>query len=151
MSSISSAADIVRTYAAEKGDATMVSMGDQKTTWSEGNDRSSRVAQALIAAGVKPQERIAFLEKNSLEYFEVLFGSSKANVVDVSVNWRLAAPEILYTVNDSEAKILIVGVDFFPAVEQIESQLTSVQTIVAIGEHPRWPNYNDWIGAHDSW
>jgi long-chain acyl-CoA synthetase len=148
MSSIACAADIVRTYAAEKGAATMVSMGDQKTTWAQGNDRSSQVAQALIAAGVKPQERIAFLEKNSLEYFEVLFGSSKANVVDVSVNWRLAAPEILYTVNDSEAKILIVGADFFPAVEQIEAQLTSVETIVAIGEHPRWPNYNDWIGSH---
>jgi long-chain acyl-CoA synthetase len=63
------------------------------------------------------------------------------------VNWRLAAPEILYTVNDSEAKILIVGADFFAAVEQIESQFTTVKTIVAIGEHPRWPNYNDWIGA----
>ena len=150
MTSIANAADIVRKYAAEKGAATMVSMGDQKTTWAQGDARSSQVAQALVAAGVKPQERIAFLEKNSLEYFEVLFGSSKANVVDVSVNWRLAPPEILYTVNDSQAKVLIVGKDFFAAIEQIESELTTVETIIAIGEHPRWPNYNDWIGAHEA-
>ena len=149
MSSIANAADIVRTYAAEKGGATMVSFGPQKITWAEGDARSSRVAQAFIAAGVKPQERIAFLEKNSIEYFEVLFGSSKANIVDVSVNWRLAGPEILYTVNDSQAKVLIVGADFFAAVEQIESQLTTVETIVAIGEHARWPNYNDWLGAQE--
>jgi long-chain acyl-CoA synthetase len=147
---IQCAADIVRTYAAEKPAATMVSFGDQKVTWAQGDERSSRVAQAIMAAGVDPQERVAFLEKNSIEYFEVLFGCSKANVVDVSVNWRLAAPEIEYTVNDSEAKILIVGADFFAAVEAIEKNFTTVKTIVAIGEHPRWPNYNDWIGAHDA-
>jgi long-chain acyl-CoA synthetase len=148
--SIRSAADIVRTYAAEKGSATMVTFGDQKVTWSEIDVRSNRVAQALIAANIAPQERIAFLEKNSLEYFEVLFGCSKANVVDVSVNWRLAPPEIEYTVNDAHAKILIVGPDFFTAVEAIEKNLTTVETIIAIGEHPRWPNYRDWLGAHEA-
>ncbi len=148
--SIRSAADIVRTFATEKGEANMVTFGEQKVTWAAMDTRSSRVAQALIAAKIAPQERVAFLEKNSLEYFEVLFGCSKANVVDVSVNWRLAPPEIEYTVNDAHAKILIVGADFFPAVEAIEKNLTSVETIVAIGEHPRWPNYHDWVGASEA-
>jgi long-chain acyl-CoA synthetase len=150
MSTIASAADIVRTHANAKGSATMVTLGDRKVTWNDVDQRSNRVAQAVIAAGVAPQERVAFLEKNSLEYFEVLFGCSKANVVDVSVNWRLAAPEIEYTVNDSQSKVLIVGADFFAAVEAIEKNLTTVKTIVAIGDHPRWPSYEDWIGAHDA-
>jgi long-chain acyl-CoA synthetase len=144
---IANAADIVRTYAASKPEAVMIRFGDQTVTWADMDQRSSQVAQALIAAGVAPQERVAFLEKNSLEYFDVLFGCSKANIVDVSVNWRLAPPEIEYTVNDSTAKVLIVGADFFDAVESIEKNLTSVHTIVAIGEHPHWPNFTDWIAS----
>jgi acyl-CoA synthetase (AMP-forming)/AMP-acid ligase II len=144
-----SAADIVRGFSKKKGEATCIRMEGQTVSWSELDAQSSRVANALMAANVGPQERIAFIEKNSIEYFEVLFGCSKANIVDVSVNWRLAPPEIAYTVNDAEAKILIVGVDFFAAIEAIESELTTVQTIVALGEHPRWPNYQDWIGSYE--
>ncbi len=107
------------------------------------------MASALVAAGVAPGESVAFLEKNAPEFFEVIYGASKANIVDVSVNWRLAPPEILYTVNDSGAKILFVGVDFFEAIESIEPQLTSVRTIVALGSHSRWPSYADWKGAHN--
>jgi long-chain acyl-CoA synthetase len=146
---MNSAADIVRGFAQKKGSAACIRFDDQTVTWAELDARSSRVANALIAGKVAPQERIAFLEKNSVEYFEVLFGCSKANIVDVSVNWRLAPPEIAYTVNDAQAKILVVGADFFTAVESIEADLTTVGTIVALGEHPRWPNYNDWIGSYE--
>ncbi len=149
LTKIKSAADIVRHWASVKGEKTAVKFGDQSVSWSHLDAESSRVANALIAAGVAPQTRIAFLEKNSIEYFEVLFGSSKANVVDVAVNWRLAPPEVLYTVNDSQAQVLFVGADFFEGVEAIESQLTTVKTIVALGTHPRWPSYADWKGAYD--
>jgi long-chain acyl-CoA synthetase len=146
---IQCAADIVRHWSSVKPAATAIRFGDQNITWAELDTESSRVGAAIVAAGVGPGEAIAFLEKNAPEFFEVIYGASKANVVDVSVNWRLAPPEILYTVNDSGAKILFVGVDFFEAVEGIESELSSVKTIVALGDHPRWPSYADWKGAHD--
>ncbi len=148
-SQIQSAADIVRYWSKAKDGQVAVKFGDQQVTWNHLETESSRVGAALVAAGIQPQKRVAFLEKNSLEYFEVLFGSSKANVVDVAVNWRLAPPEILYTVNDAHAEILFVGADFFEAVEAIEKDLTTVKTIVALGSHPRWPSYADWKGAHD--
>ena len=144
------AADIVRHWSSVKPQATAIKFGAQVVTWGELDAESSRVGAAFVAAGVAPQESVAFLDKNSVEFFEVIYGASKANVVDVSVNWRLAPPEILYTVNDSGAKILFVGADFFDAIEQVESDLTSVKTIVALGTHPRWPSYTDWKGAHDS-
>lgn len=128
----------------------MIKFGERTVTWSDMDRRSSRMANGLTKAGVGPQQRVAFLEKNSVEYFEVLFGCSKANIVDVSVNWRLAPAEIAYTVNDSEAQILFVGADFFDAIGSIESQLTTVQTIVALGDHPRWANYESWVEANDA-
>ena len=143
-------ADIIRSYAVGKPDDPMIKFGDRVVTWSAMHDRSNQVAQALSAGGVAAQERVAFMEKNSVEYFEVLFGCSKANVVDVSINWRLAAAEILYTVNDSESKVLFVGADFFSTVEAIETDFTSVQTIVALGPHERWVSYETWIAGHSA-
>ncbi len=143
-------ADIVRSYGAQKPADTMIKFGERIVTWSEMDKRSSQVAQALMAGGVQAQERVAFMEKNSVEYFEVLFGCSKANVVDVSINWRLAPAEILYTVNDSEAKVLFVGADFYEAVASIEADFTSVDTIVALGAHDRWTSYETWLGSHST-
>ncbi|GIT46062.1 MAG: hypothetical protein Ct9H300mP12_06470 [Acidimicrobiales bacterium] len=36
--------------------------------------RAGQVANALAAEGVGSQERVAFIDKNSVEFFEVLFG-----------------------------------------------------------------------------
>jgi long-chain acyl-CoA synthetase len=126
----------------------MLTFGDRTVTWAEMDDRSSRVAQALLADGVSPQDRVAFLDKNGVEYFEVLFGGAKLNAVNVAVNWRLAAREIVHVVNDAEARILFVGGDFLGHLERFEPELTTVRKIVVLGDHPRRPSYEAWIGGH---
>ena len=93
------------------------------------------MANALAGEGVGPQDRVAFLDKNAVEHFEVLFGASKLNAVSVAVNWRLAPPEIVYIVNDADAKVLIVGQEFVPVLDQIADQLTTVTKILVVGGH----------------
>ena len=88
------------------------------------------MANGLIAEGIKPQARVAHLDKSSDLFFELLFGVAKANAVMVSVNWRLAPPEVLHIVNDAEAEILFVGEEYFPVVEKIRDELTTVRKIV---------------------
>ena len=66
-------------------------------------------AQGLLAAGVGEQERVAFLDKNGFEHFEIMFGAAMINAVRVDVNWRLAASEVEFIVNDTEARVLDVG------------------------------------------
>ncbi len=85
-----------------------------------------QVAQALAAEGVGSQDRVAFLDKNGIEHFEVFFGAALLNAVCVDVNWRLAPPEVEYIVNDAEAKVLVVGPDFVPVLDAIAANLTTV-------------------------
>ena len=75
----------------------------------------TRSPTALNALGVKPGERIAYLGKNSDIYFEVLFGATKASAVMAPVNWRLAAPEVAFIVEDCKAPVLFVGPEFIDA------------------------------------
>ena len=91
---------------------------------------------------------MAFLDKNGPEFFEVTFALAKLNAVNVAINWRLAPTEMAQIANDARAKVLIVGSEFFAHVEKIEEDLEAVTTIIGIGDHARWENYERFLSAH---
>src|SRR5580704_17663756 len=99
-------ADMVRARAKTRGDAIAFEFEGRQTSFAEFDTKTNRVANALIALGIKPGERIAYLGKNSDIYFELLLGAIKAKVVMAPVNWRLAAPEVAFIVGDCKAPVL---------------------------------------------
>src|SRR6476469_7880259 len=116
-------ADMVRDRAKSRGSALAYEFEGRQTSFAEFDVNTNRVANALVALGVKPGERIAYLGKNSDIYFELLMGAIKANVVMAPVNWRLAGPEVAFTVDDCKAPVLFVGPEFITQVSNIKSQL----------------------------
>src|SRR6478672_6836023 len=130
---IASLADIVRNHAAHQPEGAAIVHEGRTTSYGALDRAASQVANALIAEGVRPQARIAHLDKSSDLFFELLFGVAKANAVIVSVNWRLAPPEVLHIINDAEAEILFVGEEYFPVVKKIRDGLKTVREIVTLG------------------
>jgi len=61
------------------------------------------------------------------------------------VNWRLAPPEMAQIIEDAQAAVVVVGPDFHAHIEKVESELSGVHTIVAVGGHDRWQDYEAWI------
>jgi len=145
---IATIADIIRTHGVERPQSVAVEVGDHSATFGELHERSSRLANALAAAGVAPGDRVASIDKNSMEFFEVTFALAKIGAVNVAVNWRLAPPEMRQIIDDARSNVVLVAPEFYDHVEKIEGDLTSVHTIVALGEHPRWPSYEQWVAAH---
>jgi long-chain acyl-CoA synthetase len=142
---IASLADIVRQHAAQRPDAAAIVYRGRTTTYRALDRAASQVAQALIAEGLRPQARVAHLDKSSDVFFELMFGVAKAGAVMVSVNWRLAAPEVLHIVNDAEAEVLFVGEEYFPVIEKIRGELKTVRKIVALdGRHIAWEGFQAW-------
>jgi long-chain acyl-CoA synthetase len=138
-------ANITRTHAAERGGRPMLTYAGRTISYQDMDAASSRVAQGLLSEGIGAQDRVAFLDKNGPEYFEVLFGGGKINAVNVAVNWRLAPGEIEHTINDAEAKLLFVGAEFRAHLEEIEGRLKTVRRIVVLGEHPGHESYRTWL------
>ena len=101
--------EMVRTLAKSRGREIVLEFEGRQTTFAEFDKLTNRVANGLKALGVRPQERIAYLGKNSDIYFELLLGAMKANAVMTPVNWRLAAPEIAFIIADCKAPVLFVG------------------------------------------
>ncbi|MEX2626054.1 MAG: long-chain-fatty-acid--CoA ligase [Ilumatobacteraceae bacterium] len=148
MAEIASIADIVRVHGTDRSDHLALIQEERRVTWGELYERSKRVARALADAGVGEQDRIAFLDKNGIEHFEVFFGASLLNAVCIDVNWRLAPPEVEYIVNDGHAEVLVVGPDFVPVLDAIADDLTTVTKVVVIGDHADHESYAAWVDRY---
>lgn len=143
-------ADISRIHAAENPDGEAMVFGGKVITYGELDTRTSRVANGLAAEGFPIQTRIAFLAKNQPSYFEIILGCAKSRNVMVGINTRLAAPEVEYIIDNSEARMLFVGREFYPMIESLERRLDRIETIIALdGGHERWESYNDWRDRQD--
>ena len=149
-SQISSVVDIIRTHGKERSGHVALIESTHTCTWGQLYARASQVANGLRAAGVGVQDRVAFLDKNSIEHFEVFYGCALINAVAVDVNWRLAPQEVEYIVNDAEAKVFIVHADFVSVLEAILPNLTHAKTIFVINGSGQFANYNDWVAAQSS-
>ncbi|MEY3132023.1 MAG: hypothetical protein RLZ29_360 [Actinomycetota bacterium] len=147
-SGIATVAGIIRTHAKNLSGKVSLVQGDRVQTWQELYKRSSQVAQALKAAGVGSQDRVAFLDKNSIEHFEVFYGCALLNAVSVDINFRLAPPEVAFIVNDAQAKVFVVGPDFVPVLDAIVGDLKFTKKIVVIGGHSTHESYDSWVSRH---
>ena len=138
-------ADIPRHQATLYGGATAMWFEGRETSFAELDQRTNQVANGLIAAGVKPGDRVAYLGKNMDVYYEMFLGANKARIALAAMNNRLAAPELEFVLSDSEAKVLFVAQDYYDVIETILPNCSSIQTVIAIdGGHAEWTDYTYW-------
>lgn len=93
--------------ARQSPDAIAISFREQHTTYRELDERVTRLAHALRAAGVGPGDRVALLSHNHPAYLEVLFAAGLIGAVFVPLNARLATPEVSYALQDSGSTMLV--------------------------------------------
>ena len=127
---LDSIASIIRLHREERPDQVAIIAGEARHTFRDLDEASSRLANAMSAAGIGAGDRVARIEKNGPDYFELALAAAKINAVLVDVNWRLAAPEKQQIINDAQAKLLFIGTEFVPELDAIEPGLeTSTATI----------------------
>ena len=92
-----------RAFLSPHREAYVDSHSDLRLTFAELNERSNRVANAFVEAGIRKNERVALLLMNSAEFMEAYFGLAKIGAVVVPLNWRLVADELEFILKDSGA------------------------------------------------
>lgn len=141
-------ADLARINAADRPDRVALRFEGRCTSYAELHRDSGRAANALIAAGVGPGDRVAYLGKNSDRFFELLIGAAKAGAVTTPVNWRLAVPEAVWILNDCGARVLFVGPEFAGLVARHRAELPHVELVIGSeGPADGVPDYARWRDA----
>jgi acyl-CoA synthetase (AMP-forming)/AMP-acid ligase II len=111
-------------------------------TYAELEQRANRVANALTDLGVGEDGRVAYLDLNNPEFFEVMLGAAKVGAAIAPLNFRLTPGEMGRIVDDAGAKVLVVGAVFEAAVEPIRAEAPGLTTVVRVGE-----DYEQWLAA----
>ena len=145
-----SLAESLRWRCKESASETAIKFLDRQQTYAQFDSNANRVAQGLLSFEIKPNSRVAYLAKNTDYFFEIFYGALKSKAVVVGVNWRLAAEEVAYVLEDSKSEILFVSPDFFEIIEEIENKLTFVKQIICLeGDNKNWMTYSLWKDNND--
>ncbi len=96
------------------------------------NERIQRLANALTAAGVKAGDTVALLDWDSHRYLECFFAVPMIGAVLHTVNIRLSADQVRYTMNHAEDDLVLVHDDFLPLIEQIHGELPTVKGYIQL-------------------
>jgi acyl-CoA synthetase (AMP-forming)/AMP-acid ligase II len=117
--------EIAFTYAPGAGES-------RSWTWREWEDRVRRCAGGLRALGVGRGDVVGFLDKNHPACVELSMAAASLGAANAIVNWRSAGDEVDYAVNDSGAKVLVVGAELMPTVDKIRERLTRVEKVIEV-------------------
>jgi acyl-CoA synthetase (AMP-forming)/AMP-acid ligase II len=145
---VASVADVARVQTLRRGSAPALLFEGRSTTFAEVDAMASRVANALIASGVRTQDRVAYLSKNTDHFLPCLIGACKARAALAPFNFRLSAPEIARLIEDSGARFFIVGPDVAELADQAIASLASKPHLIALGfDCEGYERFEAWTGA----
>ncbi len=86
--------------------------GARRFTWSETYERCRRLASALAQRGIGPGDTVAIMGSNTPEMYECAFGPAMIGAVVNTLNVRLDADILAFSLNHGEAKALITDTEF---------------------------------------
>jgi acyl-CoA synthetase (AMP-forming)/AMP-acid ligase II len=121
---------------------------DRRVTWGQATERSRRLANGLLDAGVggnvdhdpdapgwqSPHDHVALYLTNGNEYLEAMLGAWKAGAAAVNVNYRYTAEELAFVLGDSRAVAVVYHARFAPVLAAALPHSPSVRLLVVVDD-----------------
>jgi long-chain acyl-CoA synthetase len=99
---------------------------DQRLTWRELNQSINRLANALLALGIRKGDKVATILPNSLELYETLWAVAKIGAVVVPLSTLLLEQAMKSLLQDSDTVLLVTNSDFVEYIDRIRSKLPRI-------------------------
>ncbi|SEP86935.1 fatty acid--CoA ligase [Natrinema salaciae] len=115
-------------------DAIVYPRKDQRWTYAEFDERVSRLANALLEAGIEKGDRVATVLYNGSEMALTVYACAKIGAVFTPLNFRLPAGEIEYIVTDAEAEMVLFESATAEAIAGARPTLETVDEYVFIDD-----------------
>lgn len=115
------------------------------------NERVARLANVLTEAGVRAGDTVAVMDWDSHRYLECMFAIPMIGAVLHTINIRLSADQILYTMNHADDKLVLVNSEFVPLYNSIAGQLTTVEkTLLLTDAEDKTADLPGLVGEYES-
>ena len=130
---------LLRTPLTYAPDQEIVYRDRMRYTYTELGKRVARLAHGLTALGIRQGDTVAIMDWDSHRYLECFFAVPMMGAVLHTVNVRLSAEQLVYTINHAEDDILLVNEEFLPLLAGVKDQLITVKKIVLISDSGKEP------------
>lgn len=100
---------LIAATARRRGGAIALDDGYRTVSYAAFDARANRAAQALLAAGLRPGERIAVLAENRIEYLELAVAAARTGVILCALNWRFSAAELHHCIALTTPRMVFVS------------------------------------------
>jgi long-chain acyl-CoA synthetase len=142
--------DVIAHNARFHGGRTAVVCEDERLTWRELDERTSRVANALRAEGLGKGDKVALYLATSLAAFVAFWGSAKAGCVTVPLNVLLDGDSLARLTTDSDAAVVIADPTTRGRLDAVRDRLPGVRadgflTVGPVGEG--WRSFDELVAA----
>ena len=97
--------------------------GDRSINWGTLNQRANCFAKALQNEGIVRGDVVAILSHEHIEVYESFHACLKLGAPRVGVNWRFSPKEMLYVLQDSAAKVVMVQANCVELMGDLPAQL----------------------------
>ena len=121
-----------------------------RTNWAGIAKDARRMAQALVAMGLKPGDRVATLAMNHAAHLTAWYGAIGMGGVLHTINPRLFDDQLAYIANHAEDRVLLYDRAFAPLVERMKPHWTTIEHYICFEDDPSTSlgtGFADWIGA----
>ena len=122
--------------AAAFGDKPAVIFEDVPYSFEALDRRANRFANALVAAGIEPGDRVTLCAPNTFDWMAAYYGTAKAGAVLNPVTAMLTAGEIGYIAGNCGAKLLLAGPGKGEALFEALAETAVEQVVFAADEAP---------------
>ena len=127
---------IDRNVAEGRGDKTAFIDPARNMTYGELRDAAVRIGPMLARMGIEPENRIALVLLDTVDFPVLFWGAIRAGIVPVLINTRLTVDQYRYLFEDSRAKAVFVSAALFPVIQEASKDLPHLKTIVVVGGGP---------------
>ncbi len=122
--------DFIRKHAFQRPDHCATHFEGRDFTWAQMNHRCHAMAAQLVALGVEPGDRVAYLGLNSHWIVEMYLVPAIIGAISLPINHRLSVAEMAGVIADGTPRVLIVDRHFTAQANALMAGDTSLQTLI---------------------
>jgi acyl-CoA synthetase (AMP-forming)/AMP-acid ligase II len=98
-------------------------------TWQAFDRQANQLANAFLAEGIQPKDRVVQLMTNCIEWLPIYFGILRSGAMAVPLNFRFTSVTIQSCAALAEARAMIFGPEFIERIDAIKTELDRTVTL----------------------
>ena len=125
--------DLLAGHAQNTPDSVAIIDGGTSISYGDLNGTVNRLANGLLALGVRPGDRAVWCGANSVPVITFLHAARKIGLVAVPLAYRFTAEEMQYVIDNSDAVLVVVDAEQADRVAAVRERIPKVRHVVVFG------------------